>query len=305
MAIKVFIDGEYGTTGLQIHQRLAEQNNIKLISIDFQDRHNITAKKAILDKVDVAILCLPDQAAVETVKLLSDNDHIRIIDASTAHRTNNNWIYGFAEMCRDQKKLIQEAKFISNPGCYATGAIALIRPLTENNIIPANFPFNIHAVSGYTGGGKELIKEMQLDNHLNYFTYNMHGGHKHLPEITKYSLLKNTPIFTPSVGSFPQGMLVCISLNLAMLETNYNVSLIKEIYTSHYANQNFISIATDDEINNISRLNPADFINRDDLKIYIFPQKDQQQILLVAQLDNLGKGAAGAAVQNLELMFNH
>ncbi|MBA9082347.1 MULTISPECIES: N-acetyl-gamma-glutamyl-phosphate reductase [Bartonella] len=308
MVTKIFIDGEHGTTGLQIQKRLAERYDLELLSIPYADRHKIDVRQEYLNQTDIAILCLPDDAARQTVELLKNNKKIRIIDSSTAHRIAPDWVYGFPEMTTGQKKRIQEARYVSNPGCYPTGAISLIRPLREVGLLDAHYPVSINAISGYTGGGKQLIA--QMENHSredtlreNYFTYGLNLKHKHVPEIKFHGLISQTPIFTPSVGCFPQGMIVNLPLHRHLFAKSANCSNLREIFNAHYNGQDIISVASQEETETLTKLNPECLAHKDGMKLFVFGNDNEGIFNLCAILDNLGKGASAAAIQNLDLML--
>ncbi|WP_455466773.1 N-acetyl-gamma-glutamyl-phosphate reductase [Bartonella sp. B39] len=309
MATKVFIDGEHGTTGLQIQKRLAERSDFKLLSLAHTERHDINIRRDCLSQTDIAILCLPDDVARETVNWLKDNKKIRIIDSSTAHRVAPNWVYGFPEMTAGQKKRIQAAHYVTNPGCYPTGAISLIRPLREAGLLDAYYPISINAISGYTGGGKQLIAYMenqsqQNDVRENYFIYGLNLKHKHVPEIKIYGQINKTPIFVPSVGHFPQGMIVNIPLHRHLFTKSANCSDLREILENHYSGQNIISVASQEETDALTKLNPECLAGTDRMKLFVFGNECEGVFNLCAILDNLGKGAAAAAIQNLDLMLS-
>ncbi|EJF86520.1 N-acetyl-gamma-glutamyl-phosphate reductase [Candidatus Bartonella washoeensis] len=309
MAAKVFIDGEHGTTGLQIQKRLAERSDLELLSLPHTDRHNIDIRRDCLNQTDIAILCLPDDAARETVNQLKNNKKIKIIDSSTAHRIAPNWVYGFPEMTTGQKERIQEARYVTNPGCYPTGAISLIRPLREAGLLDAYYPISINAISGYTGGGKQLIAQMENqspkdDLWENYFIYGLNLKHKHVPEIKIYGQINQTPIFVPSVGRFPQGMIVNLPLHRNLFTKKANCSDLREILENHYDGQNIISIASQEETDALSKLNPEYLAHKDGMKLFVFGNENEGIFNLCAILDNLGKGASAAAVQNLDLMLS-
>lgn len=307
--IKVFIDGEHGTTGLQIHERLNARQDIELLSLPFADRHNVDLRADYLRAADIAILCLPDNGAKEAVALLEGYSAVRIIDSSTAYRTDDNWVYGFAEMTKGQRQKIIDAHRVSNPGCYATGAISLLRPLTDRGLLRPDYPVTINAVSGYSGGGKQMIAQMENknnDDHIDaaFFGYGLKLNHKHLPEIKKYGGLAHEPIFTPNVGRFLQGMIINVPLFIPEISKNVNGEDIHHAFDEHYHGQHIIEVASKEEANQKLRVNPEELVNSDALKIYIFENSDLKLINLCAVLDNLGKGASGAAVQNLNLMIN-
>ncbi|OPB29429.1 N-acetyl-gamma-glutamyl-phosphate reductase [Bartonella sp. WD12.1] len=308
MVTKIFIDGEHGTTGLQIQKRLAERYDLELLSIPYADRHKIDVRQEYLNQTDIAILCLPDDAARQTIKLLKNNKKIRIIDSSTAHRIAPDWVYGFPEMTAGQKKRIQEARYVANPGCYPTGAISLIRPLREVGLLDAHYPISINAISGYTGGGKQLIT--QMGNHFredtlreNYFTYGLNLKHKHVPEIKFHGQISQTPIFVPSVGRFPQGMIVNLPLHRHLFAKSANCSNLREILNAHYNGQNIISVASQEETETLTKLNPECLAHKDGMKLFVFGNDSEGIFNLCAILDNLGKGASAAAIQNLDLML--
>ncbi|WP_336279408.1 N-acetyl-gamma-glutamyl-phosphate reductase [Bartonella sp. CB175] len=308
MVTKVFIDGEHGTTGLQIQKRLAKRADLELLSIPHTDKHNINIRQDYLTQTDIAILCLPDDVARQTVNWVKNNTKTRIIDSSTAHRIAPNWVYGFPEMTAGQKKRIQEAHYVANPGCYPTGAISLIRPLREAGLLDAYYPISINAISGYTGGGKKLISQMenqynQDDLLPNYFMYSLNLKHKHVPEIKVYGQINQTPVFVPSVGYFPQGMIVSLPLHRHLFTKSANLSDLREIFNNHYSEQNTISIASQEETDTLTKLNPECLAHKDGMKLFVFGNEGENIFNLCAVLDNLGKGAAAAAVQNLDLML--
>ncbi len=310
MKPRVFIDGEHGTTGLQIRERLAERDDLELLSLAVEDRRDDAKRLECLSAADVAILCLPDDAARQAVAMLeaSGNDTCRVIDTSTAHRTAPDWTFGFAELSKDQANAIQTSKRVSNPGCYSTGAIALLRPLIDAGIMQPDCAVTINAVSGYTGGGKQLIAQMEdasHDSHIetSFHLYALGLKHKHVPEIMERSGLTKRPIFMPSVARFPQGMLVSIPLHLEHLQYA-SADTVRGALEVHYEGCDFVKVASEKEIASLSHVRPEDFANRDDMRLFVFANADEGHVNLVAQLDNLGKGASGAAVQNLNLMLD-
>ncbi|WP_332065626.1 N-acetyl-gamma-glutamyl-phosphate reductase [Bartonella sp. CB189] len=308
MLTKVFIDGEYGTTGLQIQKRLSKRTDLELLSIPHTEKYNIDIRQEYLNQADIAILCLPDDAARQTVNLIKNNKKIRIIDSSTAHRITPNWVYGFPEMTAGQKKLIQEAYYVTNPGCYPTGAISLIRPLREAGLLDTYYPISINAISGYTGGGKKLIAQMenqsqQNDLCPNYFIYGLNLKHKHIPEIKTYGQINQTPVFIPSVGRFPQGMIVNLPLHRNLFTKSANRSDLLEIFNNHYSEQTTISIASQEEADMLTQLNPEYLAHKDGMKLFVFGNEDEGIFNLCAIFDNLGKGASASVIQNLNLML--
>ena len=306
MTAKIFIDGETGTTGLQIRERLAGRRDLELLSIPEARRKDAGARAEFLNAADVAILCLPDAAALEAVSLLQ-GESTRLIDASTAHRVAEGWTYGFPEMEPGQEAKVAGARFVANPGCYPQGAIALIRPLVARGLLPNDYPVTVHAVSGYTGGGKGLIARYEgdaADQAPPYYLYGLSLKHKHLPEMESYGLLSRPPIFVPSVGRFAQGMLVQLGLHLSDLSGQPSAAELQETLNNWYAGRRYVEVAplgTGDEAS--AELDPEALNGSNLLRLHVFASEDGRRALLVAQLDNLGKGASGAAVQNLNLML--
>ena len=305
----IFIDGEHGTTGLQIRERLAKRDDINILSLAMEDRRDADKRRKMLGSCDVAILCLPDDAAIEAVSLIEEtgNTNCTVIDTSTAHRSNPDWAFGFAELEKGQADKIKTSKRISNPGCYSTGAIAILKPLIDAGIMSNDCPVTVNAVSGYTGGGKQLIAQMEdasNENHIetSFHLYALAMQHKHVPEIMARAGLSKRPIFMPSVARFAQGMLVSIPLHLDQLN-HASIESVQSALESHYADAEFVKVASRDEADAAQQLKPEDYANRDDMKLWIFGDNKSGHVNLVAQLDNLGKGASGAAVQNLNLVL--
>jgi N-acetyl-gamma-glutamyl-phosphate reductase len=301
MAHKVFIDGEAGTTGLQIRARLEGRGDIALIHLDPARRKELAARSEALNAADAVILCLPDDAAREAVALI-ENPDVRIVDASTAHRTAEAWTYGFPEL-PGQRAAIAGSRRVSNPGCYPTGAIALLRPLVDAGLVPADWPISFNAVSGYTGGGKAMIAEFEAGQGGPFRIYATALGHKHLAEIQRYAGLQRAPLFAPAVGRFAQGMLVEVPLHLAAMPGAPSLGAVREALRAAYAGEAFIEVASDQELASTRTLEPEGLNDTNRLKLFAFGDAAAGQARLVALLDNLGKGASGAAVQNLNLVL--
>jgi N-acetyl-gamma-glutamyl-phosphate reductase len=308
MKPKIFIDGEHGTTGLQIRQRLAARRDLDVLSIPEAERRNRAAREDFLKSADIAILCLPDDAAKESVAILEGQNSTRIIDTSTAHRVDPDWAYGFAELDASQAQRIASARLVANPGCYPTGAIGLIRPLIATGILPPDYPVTVNAVSGYTGGGKQMIAQMEdpsNPDHIDapHFLYGLTLQHKHVAEMQLHGLLDRRPIFSPSVGRFAQGMLVQVPLHLDDLNGLASIESIHEALADHYAGQSIVEVVSLEESAKLARLDPTELAGTDRMKLFVFGTEGKGQANLVASLDNLGKGASGAAVQNMDLML--
>lgn len=308
MKPKIFIDGEHGTTGLQIRQRLGNRADLDMLSIPQAERRNQGLRREMLHAADIAILCLPDDAARESVSMLDGNNSTRVIDTSTANRVNPEWAYGFAEMDSGQAERIAGARFVANPGCYPTGAIGLIRPLVKAGILPTDYPVTVNAVSGYTGGGKQLIAQMEDEaapDHIAapHFLYGLALTHKHVPEMQVHGLLARAPLFSPSVGRFAQGMIVQVPLHLGDLNGAPTLADLAGALAAHYAGQDVVEVVPLAESVQIARIDPTELNDTDRMKLFVFGTEGKGQANLVAVLDNLGKGASGAAVQNMELML--
>jgi N-acetyl-gamma-glutamyl-phosphate reductase len=307
MAPKVFIDGEAGTTGLQIRDRLAARDDIELVSIDPARRKDDAARREMLNGADLVILCLPDDAARTAVSLIT-NPNVKVIDASTAHRTAAGWEFGFPEFLAGQREAIARAKRVSNPGCYSTGAIALLAPLVRSGLLPKDYPVTINAISGYTGGGKAMIAEFEKPDDptytkVPYRIYAMELTHKHVPEIQQHSGLTVRPVFTPAVGRYAQGMIVEVPLHLDLLTGKPNLAAVHGALSHAFAGATFVQVVPLAESKTIKTLQPEELNNTNRMKLFVFGADTGRQARLVALLDNLGKGASGAAVQNMNLML--
>ena len=307
MKPKIFIDGEHGTTGLQIRERLAARHDLEVLSIPADERRNNAMRADFLRSADIAILCLPDDASREAVSML-EGAATRIIDTSTAHRTHADWVYGFAEMDAAQGKKIAAASRVGNPGCYPTGAIGLIRPLVAAGLLPADYPVSVNAVSGYTGGGKQMIAQMEESTNPDHiaaphFLYGLTLQHKHVAEMQAHGQLARRPIFAPSVGRFAQGMLVQVPLHLTDLNGAPKLADLHATLAAQYAGQNIVEVVPLAESAKLARLDPTELAGSDRMKLFVFGTEGDGQVNLVASLDNLGKGASGAAVQNMDLML--
>ncbi len=301
----VFIDGEAGTTGLQIRERLAGRRDIQIVSIDPARRKDAGARAELLNSADAVILCLPDDAAKEAVALI-ENDSVRIVDPSTAHRVAPGWVYGFPEA--GFRDAIRVSKRVSNPGCYSTGAIALLKPLVDAGVVPATWPVTINAVSGYSGGGRQMIAEFEdrgAESYTDapYRIYALTLAHKHVPEIQLRAGLAHAPLFAPAVGRYAQGMIVEVPLPLWALPGAPTPTIAHAALADAYVGEKFVEVASLTEAAALKTLDPEGLNGTNRMKLFVFGNAEKGEARLVALLDNLGKGAAGAAVQNLNLVL--
>jgi len=328
MAAQIFIDGAAGTTGLEIRERLTDRDDIKLVQLSDSERKSLRARREALNLSDLVILCLPDEAAREAVSMI-ENPAVRIIDASTAHRVAPDWVFGFPELDPGQRERIAAGKRVSNPGCYSTGFLGLVRPLVRSGILPADFPVTVHAVSGYSGGGKAMIQEFEDRASPRYVetvvrTYGLTLAHKHVPEMQKHAGLRHPPVFSPSVGRFYRGMIVEVPLQLWALPGKPTVFDVHHVLNEAYQGEKMVEVAPFQAPVEALRsyrerqpFEPAVIANATPLltldaellrltngmKLFVFGNDKTQQARLVAMLDNLGKGASGAAVQNMNIML--
>lgn len=305
----IYIDGEHGTTGLEIRERLATRTDVDVVSLPAGQRKDATAKRAVINEVDAVVLCLPDDAARETVGMI-DNPRTRVVDASSAHRTAAGWVYGFPELTKTQRATVAEATRVSNPGCYPTGFLAVMRPLREREIVPASYPVTVHAVSGYSGGGRKMIAQYEQPatgtRPQQFGEYGLNMTHKHMPEMQTHGLLDRLPVFSPSVGYYKRGMLVSVPLHTSQLPGRTTGAELHAAYLEHFAGEAFVAVRP---LNDTAALRDGMFLEPEALngtnrlEVFVFANDAQQQAVVIARLDNLGKGASGAAVQNLNLML--
>jgi N-acetyl-gamma-glutamyl-phosphate reductase len=301
----VFIDGDQGTTGLQIHQRLRGRTDLQLLTLPTEERKDPRRRAEAINTSDIAILCLPDAAAREAVDAIV-NPAVRVIDASSAHRTQPDWTYGFPEMAPKQAQRIASAHRVTNPGCYPTGAIGLLRPLLQAGLLPSDYPVSIHAVSGYSGGGRTGIDQYEgpgASNALPFQVYGLGLAHKHTPEIQQHAGLARRPVFVPAYGAFRQGIVLTIPLELRLLAPGVEGIRLHASLVQHYAGAPHVHVMPLEESHALTRLDPQALNGTDDMRLSVFINAEHGQVLLVAVFDNLGKGASGAAVQNLNLML--
>ncbi|RZA28522.1 MAG: N-acetyl-gamma-glutamyl-phosphate reductase [Proteobacteria bacterium] len=301
----VFIDGDQGTTGLQVREWLAGRTDLRLLQLPDAQRKSASHRAEALNNCDIALLCLPDDAAREAVALVR-RPEVRVIDASSAHRTAPGWVYGLPELAAGQPERIAHAQRVSNPGCYPTGALALLRPLIDAGLLPADYPLTIHAVSGYSGRGRAGLEDHEGTGAATAVPFQVYGlglHHKHVPEIQKHAGLTQAPVFVPAYGNYRQGIVVTIALHLRLLPAEATGERLHAALQARYAGQPFIEVQPLVEEADAQRLDPRTLNGTNQLRLAVFGQPKTGQVLLTAVFDNLGKGAAGAAVQNLDLML--
>lgn len=309
MTHTIFIDGEAGTTGLEIRERLEARADLELILLG-ERRREVEARREALNAADAVILCLPDEAAKEAVAMI-ENPAVRVIDASTAYRVDPAWTYGFAEMAQGQRERIAGATRVSNPGCYPTGFIGLVAPLVRAGLVPVDWPVTVNAVSGYSGGGKAMIAEFEaapgssprVTKAEAFRAYGLSLKHKHVPEMTRHTGLSRDVLFAPAVGNYRQGMLVEVPLHLSALPGSPSVQAVHDLLAKAYAGERFVEVASLEATEAMSGLDPEGLNGTNRMRLHVFGDRSGGQARLVALLDNLGKGASGAAVQNLNLML--
>ena len=299
----VFVDGDQGTTGLQLMSRLQARNDLTLLTLPPERRKDARWRSEAINSCDIAILCLPDAAAREAAASVT-NPAVRLIDASSAHRIDPSWTYGFPEMTANQPARIAAAKRVSNPGCYPTGAIALLRPLIEAGLLPRDYPTTVHAVSGYSGRGRAGLDEHEgAGGGSPLQVYALGLEHKHVPEIEQHAGLATRPFFVPAYGAFRQGIVLTIALHLRLLPRGVDGARLRDCLQAHYAGAKHVRVMPANESRAMEHLDPQALNGSNDLRLHVFDNDARGQVLLAAVFDNLGKGASGAAVQNLDLML--
>ena len=307
MTVTVFIDGEAGTTGLHIRERLADRHDVALLHLEDAARKDPAARADALNRADISILCLPDDAAREAVTMIENND-ARLIDASTAHRTAPGWTYGFPELDESQTDRIAKSGRVTNPGCYAVAAVSIIHPLIESGLLAPDFPAAINAVSGYSGGGRSMIDSYENPDSKTpvssaFRLYGLGLEHKHVEEMRVHSALEHRPLFVPSVGKYYKGMIVSVPLQLWALPGAPNPAQLHAALSDYYAGRRFVSVAPLEESASLTHLDPEEVNGTNQLRLHVFGNEKRGQVMIAGLLDNLGKGASGQAVQNLNIML--
>lgn len=309
MKTKIFVDGQTGTTGLKIHERLGLYTELDMITIEYEKRRDPAERARCLNEADVVFLCLPDDASREAVSLIT-NPNTKVIDASTAYRANPDWTYGIPELSKEHREAIKNSKRISNPGCYATGFVVSIFPLIHHNIMQKDYPVSCQGITGYSGGGKALIDKYEENDGVNNYTkaprpYTLTLNHKHLPEMTMRSGLVESPIFTPVVCDYYKGMAVSIPIHTKLLQKSMNGKAIHELLSEHYQNERFVKVMPYEDTSclfdgglDLTTCNDTNYA-----EIFVFGNDAKNSVLLMTRLDNLGKGASGAAIQNMNIML--
>lgn len=302
----VFIDGDQGTTGLQIHERLRDRTDFELVTLAPAERKDPQRRAQAINACDIAILCLPDAAAREAVGFIRNPD-VRVIDASSAHRTQPEWVYGLPEMTEGQAQRIAAARRVTNPGCYPTGAIALLRPLIEAGLVPRDYPVAIHAISGYSGGGRTAVDEYEANEGTRvaapFKVYGLALEHKHAPEIEQHTGLAHRPFFVPAYGAYRQGIVLTVPIELRLLASGVDGERLRACLDRHYAGARYVEVMPLADSRAMAHLDPQALNGTNNVRLGVFANAERGQVLLSAVFDNLGKGASGAAVQNLELML--
>ena len=309
MKKKIYVDGVSGTTGLKIHERLSLNSELEMITIDYEKRRDLAERAKCLNEADLVFLCLPDDAAMEAVSLIT-NPNTKVIDASTAHRTSTDWTYGLPELSKEHRQAIINSKRVSNPGCHATAFNLTVFPLVHHNILPSDYPLTCQSLTGYSGGGKVLIEKYEQSDGINNYTkaprpYSLSLQHKHLPEMTKHSGLLNPPIFVPILGNNYKGLATMVSLHMNLLTKSMTVKNIHEILSEHYKEESFVSVMPFNEDNNLfdGAIDITACNNTNKAEIFVFGNDALGSAVIMTRLDNLGKGASGAALQNMNLML--
>ena len=301
----VYIDGDQGTTGLQIHERLRDRTDLRLVTLPDAERKDPARRAEAINASNIAILCLPDAAAREAVGFIR-NPTVRVIDASSAHRTEPDWVYGFPEMVDGHAQIIAHARRVTNPGCYPTSAIGLLRPLQQAGLLPRDYPVSIHAVSGYSGGGRAAVDAFESNGAARAQPLQVYGlalAHKHVPEIQLHAGLAHRPLFVPAYGAYRQGIVLTVPIELRLLPVGITGEALHACLAHHYAGARHVEVTPLADTRAITHLDPQALNGSNDLRLSVFFNAEHGQVLLAAVFDNLGKGASGAAVQNLDLML--